>query len=403
MADGSFPGLVSRDRNVNSQTNSIWVRLTDDTNDVEIGGGVEAAALRVTLASDSTGLLSVDDNGSSLTIDNSTLAVVGGGTEATAMRVTIASDSTGLLSIDDNGGSLTTDSLAEFAEDTAHVTADVGIQTLVVRNDTLASLCDTDGDYTPLQVNADGALYITSTSLNNDSVIVDDSAFTPATSSVTAMGAFADEAGTDLVDEGDIGAPRMTLDRKLIIEIADATTDSQRLAINASGEVGVVQATHGDLQANVTLQINDVDVSASVPVPISRTAAANSEVNPIYVYNTASIISGTEVHDYDTAAAVASDATSNHDYTVVGATMLLKSVIVSGSGNIKFEILTGPTAALVAAATGFLTGRQGDTKQVNFDPPIEVPVASSGIVRVIRTNRQGAATDVYSTIIGSNV
>lgn len=35
--------------------------------------------------------------------------VAGGGTEATALRVTIASDSTGLLSVDDNGGSLTTD------------------------------------------------------------------------------------------------------------------------------------------------------------------------------------------------------------------------------------------------------------------------------------------------------
>jgi hypothetical protein len=34
---------------------------------------------------------------------------VGGGTEATAQRVTIANDSTGVLSIDDNGGSLTVD------------------------------------------------------------------------------------------------------------------------------------------------------------------------------------------------------------------------------------------------------------------------------------------------------
>jgi hypothetical protein len=73
------------------------------------GGGVEATALRVTLANDSTGVVSVDDNGASLTIDNSTLAVVGGGTEAAAMRVTIANDSTGVVSIDDNGGSLTVD------------------------------------------------------------------------------------------------------------------------------------------------------------------------------------------------------------------------------------------------------------------------------------------------------
>jgi hypothetical protein len=82
------------------------------------GGGVEATALRVTVASDSTGVLSVDDNGStlsvddgagSLTVDNAALAVTGGGVEATALRVTIASDSTGVLSVDDNGGSLTVD------------------------------------------------------------------------------------------------------------------------------------------------------------------------------------------------------------------------------------------------------------------------------------------------------
>jgi hypothetical protein len=38
-----------------------------------------------------------------------TPSVTGGGTEATAQRVTIANDSTGVLSVDDNGGSLTVD------------------------------------------------------------------------------------------------------------------------------------------------------------------------------------------------------------------------------------------------------------------------------------------------------
>ena len=74
-----------------------------------IGAGLEATALRVTVATDSTGVLSVDDNAGSLTVDNAQLSVVGSGTEATAMRVTLASDSTGLLSVDDNGGSLTVD------------------------------------------------------------------------------------------------------------------------------------------------------------------------------------------------------------------------------------------------------------------------------------------------------
>lgn len=37
------------------------------------------------------------------------LSTTGGGTEATALRVTVASDSTGVLSVDDNGGALTVD------------------------------------------------------------------------------------------------------------------------------------------------------------------------------------------------------------------------------------------------------------------------------------------------------
>lgn len=88
-----------------------------------VGGGAEATALRVTLASDSTGVLSVDDNGGTLTVDGSVgvsslvapLNVVNGGAEATALRVTIATDSTGLLSVDDNGSSLTVDNAGTFS------------------------------------------------------------------------------------------------------------------------------------------------------------------------------------------------------------------------------------------------------------------------------------------------
>ena len=49
---------------------------------------------------------------------------------------------------------------AEYAEDAAHTTADTGQFVLGVRNDTLAALGGTDGDYVPFQMNADGALYV---------------------------------------------------------------------------------------------------------------------------------------------------------------------------------------------------------------------------------------------------
>jgi hypothetical protein len=47
---------------------------------------------------------------------------------------------------------------------------------------------------------------------------VDDAAFTPASDRVVMIGAFADEAATDSVDEGDAGVVRMTLDRKLHVQ-----------------------------------------------------------------------------------------------------------------------------------------------------------------------------------------
>ena len=85
-----------------------------------VGGGTEAAAMRVTIANDSTGVVSVDDNGGALTVDwAGTAPPIGAGTEAAALRVTLATDSTGLVSVDDNGGSLTVDAAGDVAHDAA--------------------------------------------------------------------------------------------------------------------------------------------------------------------------------------------------------------------------------------------------------------------------------------------
>lgn len=78
------------------------IKLVDGTADsttvIVAGGGVEASALRVTVASDSTGVLSVDDNGGSLTVD---------GTFFQATQP--VSDDGGSLTVDDGGGSITVD------------------------------------------------------------------------------------------------------------------------------------------------------------------------------------------------------------------------------------------------------------------------------------------------------
>lgn len=77
------------------------------------GSGTEAAALRVTVATDSTGVLSVDDNGGSLTVDN-------GGTFAVQDAAAEAS-----LSVIDDWDNAASDG-ASVSGDTAHDAVDAG-------------------------------------------------------------------------------------------------------------------------------------------------------------------------------------------------------------------------------------------------------------------------------------
>lgn len=102
------------------------------------------------------------------------------------------------------------------AEDAAHSSGDTGLMSLAVRKDTAAALADTDGDYQPLITDANGRLHVVATAATSSNV-VDDAAFTPASSQVSMVGYTADESSTDSVDEGDGGAARMTLDRKQIV------------------------------------------------------------------------------------------------------------------------------------------------------------------------------------------
>lgn len=196
----------------------------------------------------------------------------------------------------------------QYQEDVAHASGDTGTLALAVRRDTAAVGSGTDGDYSTLNVDASGRLHVnvgalpastntieivgdvaadaavagnpvlvgyrastatpTAMSGDGDSVhawadrngatvvtgrLVDDSAFTPGTDRVVAVGYTADEASTDSVDEGDIGAARMTLDRKQISAnyahtaggwtphrlISAATTNATSLKASA-GQVGSI-------------------------------------------------------------------------------------------------------------------------------------------------------------------
>jgi hypothetical protein len=121
------------------------------------------------------------------------------------------------------------------AVDSAAGGTDTGVAVLAVRDDVVSSLTPVEGDYVPLRVDDAGRLHVTidttqvpdvgaataaaslPVAFATDQFVLDDEAFTAGISRVLPVGYFADEASTDSVTEGDIGAARMTLDRKIIV------------------------------------------------------------------------------------------------------------------------------------------------------------------------------------------
>ena len=247
----------------------------------------------------------INDSGNSITVDNPQLSVVGGGVETTALRVTIASDSTGELSVDDNGGTLTVDGTIAFSNTTIAVTnagtfavqesgaaltalqliddpvAVLGTATYTeasskgfivgaVRRDADTTLVDTTNEISPLQVDANGRLKVevfsgetlpvslTSTTITgtvavtqsgtwdevgiNDSgnsitvdnggtfavqdseKLADNAGFTDGTTKLQPIGFIYDEVAGTALTENDIAAARIDVKRATVGVIEDGVT-----------------------------------------------------------------------------------------------------------------------------------------------------------------------------------
>ena len=249
-----------------------------------------------------------------------------------------------------------------------------------------------------------------------ETAYVDDSAFVIGTDKVNPQGFLADETAPDSVDEGDIGLARMTLTRIQLATIDNGA--GNRLTIDGSGFIT------SNINGSVTVTASGLDirdlthVSDSVSIGDGTTLAdvLDGTIDALYVAITdgtntlapnadgslnvnVTAPSGTKIHDYKTATPGAG-ASDNHDYTVSTGPFELSRVEWGGSGKTKCEVQFGPLASLATVAVGFA---EKDTKNyIEFTPTLSVPATGTGTVRVIVTNRQGAAVDVYSTIMGTD-
>lgn len=113
---------------------------------------------------------------------------------------------------------------------------------------------------------------------------------------------------------------------------------------------------------------------------------------------------GDEISDPATGANVVKDGTSTHNYTVTALKEFRDlSVECSSSGLAKFEL-----SVETAPASGIFT--RVDTKFNSVaDPNVRLglkrprPVDAGVIIRVVKTNLDNGATDLYSTINGLEV
>lgn len=125
-----------------------------------------------------------------------------------------------------------------------------------------------------------------------------------------------------------------------------------------------------------------------------------SNSNPVPVYVSASS-AGTKIDDYKAATAIAAAGFDNHDYTVTaGKTLTFNQVEASASGKMKIEVQIETGVATNVFNSKFVKFNSTATPNMSVILQDAINVAAGVRVRIICTNEDKAAQDLYSTICG---
>lgn len=119
---------------------------------------------------------------------------------------------------------------SEYAEDAAHTSGDSGQFILAVRNDANSSLVDTDGDYAPLQVDADGRLKVaTVVSVEpSDAEFAEDSAHSDGDTGLHMLAVRQDTLASSVSADGDYASLKVDADGELYV-----TDEAARASLSA--------------------------------------------------------------------------------------------------------------------------------------------------------------------------
>jgi len=254
------------------------------------GGGTEATALRVTVANDSTGLVSVDDNGGSLTVDapvgTPANVQVGDGTRTATVRDTGTSDSLNVAIVDAAGAQITSfGGGTQYTEDAVAATDPVGTQPVMTRRDAPTALVSANLDVVSQQATNFGAAYVQVVSSggalidsfggSGGTAQADESAFTEGTTNMTPIGGVLNDTITSDPTEDQAAAVRITAKRGLHANLRKV--DGTEIGSGAGTEANALRVTLATDSTGL-VSVDDNGGSLTVDGSVSITGTVDTEL-----------------------------------------------------------------------------------------------------------------------------
>jgi hypothetical protein len=251
-------------------------------------------------------------------------------------------------------------------EDATHNTGDSGVMPLAVRNDTLAALAGTDGDYAPLQVNANGALYI------QEGAALDVSAATvTVTGTVTANLSATDNAVLDSIDSAvngtlTVGAHAVTNAGTFVVQEDGAALTALQLLDNAlvahdaavSGSTGV-SVTGFEARSTEPTAVADADATRGIATLLGKQVTAPYAI-PASSWSYAAASGGITNTTGVTAKAAAGAGIRNY---------ITRVQVINGHASVGTDVQIRDGAAGTVLWRGWAESAGGGAAAV-FDPPL---------------------------------
>lgn len=343
----------------------------------------------------------------------------------TSQALTVNAD--GSVNITDNSGSLTVDAVNLDIRDLAFATDKVDVSGSEVSLDsaTLAALENitvsaTDLDIRDLafatdkvdvsgsEVSLDSATLAALENITVSATDLDIRDLAFATDKVDVSGSSVTVIATDLdirnlafaTDKVDVSGSEVSLDATTLAALENITVSATDLDIRdlafATDKVDVSGSS-------VTVTATDLDIRN---LSHSQDSVKIGDGTDFLAINTDGSINvlvqddvGTETVHYDTTAAVAGGASDNHDLVFASASKLYQ-VLASASGKLKIEVQIETGSATGVFNTVCVRFNSTATPDCDMTLSKYAVIPAGARVRVIRTNKDNQAQDVYSTIVG---